>query len=764
MKILGVLILLLLQGCFAGEQYQNSPVTSEPEAPAVDSWLLTEADLDEADPTSLISTYKTTEYSLQAGLEDMQTAKAYALLDKNSLSIAGDNVKVAILSTGVDATQSDLDNNIAASGHTADGLTDQTLISEAYAGTGSASVIAAEKAADATMHGVAYNSKITSIRMRGTYSTSDWKQDTIDSGASIIHIGFTETSPSESLIADYKTKFTDIINASVSNLIIVSKGQSTTDNDLGLLADDVGLAGRVIAVATYNKNGVVSGQGDCTGVQDYCLVGTSSYYPDSLAVGYVGAPEHLDVLNASFVSGAATVIKGAWPSLNGAQIVQLLLETATDLGEVGTDSIYGRGKLNLYEAVKAQGSATISYSASALALGYSPASSSLEMSSSFGDALSLNINPIISQTVFFDKYGRDYDASLDQRATSKTTNLLSEKLSTSESDYYSVVNTNKVKFGVISLNQTDLSSKFIAPEQQDALTKETASFSLSQETKDKKGIFSFSFNSTPKSFVEKDSSFDNLNLISPVYFDSSFKNFSSSNADKANINFIHKLTNDLQLGFFASDDNIKEGSQESNNLIAANLGYQFSNKFKFAFEAGHLVEAADQFLNAKSAGAFSTADRTNSQYYHLSANYKLSQNYEAIASYTKGESSINGNEYGIFRAFRNVESRAFALGVVRDNFYKGKLGFIYTEPLRVTSGEVDIDIPVGLDSKGNAVRLQQTASLEPSGKEQNFEIFYDHKVSELTNINFNYLLRKDANHVASAADEAIFLITFKIIK
>ena len=74
---------------------------------------------------------------------------------------------------------------------------------------------------------------------------------------------------------------------------------------------------------------------------------------------------HDDVLSAgdlagtSFaaprVSGAAALIRHKFPGINGAQLKDLLLTTAEDIGDAGVDVKYGHGKLDLSNALSPQG-------------------------------------------------------------------------------------------------------------------------------------------------------------------------------------------------------------------------------------------------------------------------------------------------------------------------------------------------------------------------------------------------------------------------
>lgn len=58
------------------------------------------------------------------------------------------------------------------------------------------------------------------------------------------------------------------------------------------------------------------------------------------------------------VAGAAALIRHKFPGLDGFQLKDLLLTTATDIGDPGVDVIYGHGKLNLNNALSPQGQLT----------------------------------------------------------------------------------------------------------------------------------------------------------------------------------------------------------------------------------------------------------------------------------------------------------------------------------------------------------------------------------------------------------------------
>jgi hypothetical protein len=59
------------------------------------------------------------------------------------------------------------------------------------------------------------------------------------------------------------------------------------------------------------------------------------------------------------ISGAAALLASAFPNLTGQQILQILLGSADDAGAPGTDSVFGRGILNIERAFQPQGALTL---------------------------------------------------------------------------------------------------------------------------------------------------------------------------------------------------------------------------------------------------------------------------------------------------------------------------------------------------------------------------------------------------------------------
>lgn len=108
------------------------------------------------------------------------------------------------------------------------------------------------------------------------------------------------------------------------------------------------------------------------------------------------------------VSGAVAILAQAFPNLTAVEIVEILLDTARDAGAVGTDAVYGTGILDIAAAIAPNGTTTLAGTGRSLALADNFAVGSAAM----GDALS----GASLSTVVLDKYERAYRVALGTQA------------------------------------------------------------------------------------------------------------------------------------------------------------------------------------------------------------------------------------------------------------------------------------------------------------------------------------------------------------
>ena len=138
------------------------------------------------------------------------------------------------------------------------------------------------------------------------------------------------------------------------------------------------------------------------------------YEDGEIFIETVGSQEFVTLFSGtSFatpqVAGAVALLAEAFPNLEATEIVEILLDSARDAGEVGTDTTFGTGILDIAAAFQPNGTTTLA--GTDFALGF--ASDFALGSAAMGDAL----NSAQLSTVVVDRFDRAYDVVLGPEAT-----------------------------------------------------------------------------------------------------------------------------------------------------------------------------------------------------------------------------------------------------------------------------------------------------------------------------------------------------------
>lgn len=152
-------------------------------------------------------------------------------------------------------------------------------------------------------------------------------------------------------------------------VLVFASGNSQFDSPdlfagLPLIMPD--LQGHWVVAASVDSNNQLSWFSNKCGVaKDFCLVapGEGLLSAKSLDGRPDDADEYLYMsgtsMAAPLVSGGVALLKQAFPELTSPEILDILFESATDLGEVGVDEVYGHGLMNLEAAALPIGALTL---------------------------------------------------------------------------------------------------------------------------------------------------------------------------------------------------------------------------------------------------------------------------------------------------------------------------------------------------------------------------------------------------------------------
>lgn len=378
----------------------------------------------------------------------------------------GLGVRIAVLDQGFDLRHADLKSNIAQYQNFYSGTISSTNAGWGTHGTAMASAAAGSLNGGVGTVGTAYNAQLylgqvgqggtmpqidTAAVIRGlnwaeqngavavNMSFSSTYDSTYVSGTKLIAPGVYQGNTAYPVMygqANALKQYTTSSN--VSSVIVTAAGNqglpyaaypgafaTATDANGNLL-----FGGRWLIVGSVNANNTISSFSNragsiCTNVVNG--VCNDKYYVKDF---YVVAPgervavaqdknstaEYLATFMngtspaAALVSGGIGLIKQAWPQLKAAEIVQLVKNTATDLGAPGVDEVYGHGLVNFDKAT--QPYADIKYTTSTLSSGTTTSGTSLTSTGIATTSTALTTSVVLKNVQVVDGINRNFTVDL----------------------------------------------------------------------------------------------------------------------------------------------------------------------------------------------------------------------------------------------------------------------------------------------------------------------------------------------------------------
>ena len=703
--------------------------------------------------------YQTTEYNAQYGLGNINAANAYAR------GYTGSGITVSVLDSPFDTDHPNLQNVFVTGYDASSGGTDVTCTGSCTSshGTHVAGIIAANKN-DSGMHGVAYNAKIKPITIFNSSGVDDTTTsqlvNAINAGAgssyaamnnswgvstvSQINFGgaigtkWARIPSTSSIASSVQTAFD---NAASDTVIVFSNGNegwnsstgrvyyynsssdaSNMTNSQGYSSVTVNTASTygslpqtktslngkwLTVVALDSSNNIASYSNGCGSIaKTWCIAapGSSIYstvdLDDSTESGSYASYNGTSMA-APHVTASIALLKQQFPNLTSTQLVSLLTSTATDLGDAGTDDVYGVGMINLNAASTPSGMPYIAAS-NANRLQATTNNTYIRSSSALGN----NLENSKFQVGILDSYNRAYVWNPIQES--------SHKIELNASNFL-----NQFKKEKISRAQISSKSYF--------------TYKASDENLVNYDEIKFSFKEddlTQSIGILKNSEnyyLDTKNQISLPKFTYIYSNFDN----------INQFSNELQL----TDEikilsNIASGkTDQSNKIREFSLSSQFiSDNFVSNFSIGNIIEN-DKFLGASFEGAYDLSASTNSSYLSFNSENSITQNMIFITVYIRMISK-NSFKHSSFANISDVKSDTMQRGFSFKNIFEksDKISLNYKKPLAVINGSLDQSTIKGYNSDGDYNSVNERFSLVNNARQETISIGYNSNLEE----NFNF--------------------------
>lgn len=545
--------------------------------------------------------------------------------------------------------------------------------------------------------------------------------------------------------------------SAAGKFIAVRTGNDALDNPNTAALAANGLPGVALVTGTNGAGAFLPSSNACGVAADRC-------------VGVRGTTEFNNIFGTSFaaarLAGIAAAVLRAAPFLSHEDLAQVLFATATDTG----DPRLGRGFIANAEQVINSPAGPSSIGGSGGGSGGLGAAA-LVVGAAAGAALLFDNDEELEKTLVLDSFGRPFHVDLsriarieDQRGSLSRFFDALEQRHDQARIRLNDVHTLQAAYVTSDLGVVD-PGKYFAFEDDPAFRDSDIDWALSLSGNHHNGFhYQLDRNRDPSlhfstmNGTQGTSPVNRANFLSGQSFSVPILSFSTV-ADSVSVGYQGGDGFGLGMGLVSTSEDRAHGRNSVSGLLEGS--YRFDDRARISLQVGRLQEDGSLF-GGSSNGAFSV-DNTDTLAASISGSLRIGERAHLIGNYGVARSDVDQSETGLLRNFSAVRSDWFGVGVVADEVFKpgDQMGVAFSQPLRVTGGEVDLDVPYARDFEGNIYREASRISLEPGGREYTLESYYLHPLGRRASIGAYVMLRQDHNHVADSGTDLSVLASYR---
>ncbi|VAX07093.1 hypothetical protein MNBD_ALPHA03-1796 [hydrothermal vent metagenome] len=726
--------------------------------------------------------YDTTEYRNNYGLDQINAIAAY---DNGA---TGEGITVAVIDSGIDVDNSQIVANIHPDSINIVTGQKSDLNDVDGHGTGVAGVIAAirdpSNTTNVNTQGVAFDAQIMALNTASVGSCESEDGCTFfdsDIAAALDYARVRDVKIVNISLGGDGFNSPVLVNAyrravEAGMIIILAAGnRDETDTDFDVAQPENSAS--VAWAGWANGQIIVAGGVDATSAfwdgshrageiaKDVFLV-AGAFKIRSIGVDEDGDAAVFDWDGTSFaaphISGAAALLMQAFPNLTGKQVADLLFSTATDLGAVGPDIIFGSGLINIEEAFRPQGASSIAVRTAAgdtqvVAL----ESSVLLGGNAFGGFTSFSDG--LSNSMMLDGLNRSFRMDLGQQIFDRGQNIqlgsLVESKRGSRTSSLQLDQSTKVNFSWQEDRRFQEVEERYFSHQNNARNryrglrmKLTMSMGNNQNMTFSQGL---SLKETLEDYDQNE-----FLSIGKEDFMALFGRNKSQNAIVS-----HKLNSKTKFNFLfgRSEQEWQEYNLKSNSYVMmARVDHQLFSFANFGLDLG-LMNERGSVLGSLSDGAISLGKGATTAFINGRFDMAFAKNFNFFAKASYGMTKVTAADLSLVEQIDNLTSGSFAIGITANSFLqKGdRLSFAVSQPLRVMSGQANLSYVASRNYQTDSLSfIRNQASLSPTGREIDFELAY--RIAGLfgAQIDFNILHQINPNHNRENPDNTGVLIRF----
>jgi hypothetical protein len=706
--------------------------------------------------------FESAEYRRSGALEPINASTVYAA------GGTGAGVTVGIIDTGIDTGHPEFAGAIHPA--SVDLLRNGALVDGSGHGTAVAGLLGARRNGAAT-HGMAFDSSLLVVRadLPGSCpSACLFSQNTlaaatdhaVANGARVLNFSLGEAN---SLADSFRQSLGAAAAADRVLVFAAGNGGGSSPQQPALFATTGAARGTGIIVGSVNDASVISAFSNRAGGAADVFIVAPGEALRTTAVGGGSATVTGTSAATPLVAGAAAALVSAAPHLSAANVVTILLESASDLGAPGTDPIYGRGMLDLARALAPIGSLRLPEGVSTAAVGPKLSASHLALGDAFGAAL-----PKSGPVMALDAFDRGYEVALPATTSRSSASALPGLLRRQQ-----VGTTERLEGAGLSLDvarQGFLEERAIVAESDvtglaatwrldEALTVRAAlGEAVAPGAADRLGLW--------QQRQGGGQTLSHVDLAAPASF-----------AVEAPLDEDWRvsltLAGDPGGGFAAMAGDQRDwatdpgGYAEPKRGRLAAFGLARGGAATGGWRIGlGLLDEADGPLGSSGSGALATGGAVT-QFVDVAASWPVTSGLEAFGRAALGRTETSGQS-GLLADVGPLWSTAFEVGVAIDSVARAddRLSFTVSQPLRVEAGKAVLDVPVARDVEGNVARARRALDLQPGGREIDLEIGYGTAFGSFAggpgHLRTALMLRLAPDHDPSAPPELLFALGYRL--
>jgi len=704
-------------------------------------------------PTAPVS-YDTAEYQRSNAAVQAKAIGAY------QAGATGKGVVVGLIDSGIKTDSAEFAGRIHPA--SADIVGNRGLMDEGGHGTSVANVLLGARN-EAGIQGIAFGATLLMARTDSPGSCAADGCTHIDSniakgidlavsnGARVINVSLGGTPPNAALKAA-------VNRATAAGTIIVFSGGNQYDDDPVAGSNPDPLA--QIALDPVARNLVIIAGG--LDASNTALAAFSnragngaSHYLGALAVHVRSIDETGAAMlfsgssySAPAIAGAAALLAEAFPNLSGAQIVDLLFKSATDLGAAGVDKEFGHGALDITRAFQPQGQTSLASSAIPVSL-----TSDGGLSAPMGDATATGLS-----TTVLDSYGRAFTVDLGQTLGGiSRTPYLTQALSPETRG--ASLNAGRALFSV-SLRQSGSGAQvermLLAPH--DKAQSRAMAGSVFSRLSDKTLLamgFSQSGTALARSLARESAS--RFVIARDVDSGWGFEYRPSSSILIDHRSGAWRFTAGGESGAARRFDALANAARprewQRYTARSAMAGADWSGgRLTLSARVSTLIER-ETVLGAKFA-AYLGNPGARSLFLDTGASVDAGHGVTLHGSLRQGRTSVARG--GVMSRAGQLRSTAWSLDAVKASVFarQDSVGLRLSQPLRIARGGFALTLPVAYDyASGQTSFAERSISLAPKGRERDVEAYWSMPLAAGA-VTANLFYRKDPDHIRALQDDA----------